>query len=265
MVFRLDHIGLSLKKRTMKKPFPILLLCLGFALVSGCATASRTGQTALTFSTKKSARVEVGYQLHLPSGYDPDSEKLWPTILFLHGAGERGEDIEKVTVHGPPMIAKADPSFPFIVISPQCPAGENWRADVLLALLDHVSARHAVDEKRIYLTGLSMGGYGSWKLAALTPGRFAAVAPICGGGSTIDIRLARRAKDHPLKSLPFWAFHGGKDTVVPVGESERMIGALKEIGNERAKLTVYPEAGHNSWKESYDNPKLYEWFLSHSR
>lgn len=249
----------------MNKRLFILILALSFALASVGATSPPTRQTAHTFTMKRADVVKVGYLLHLPAGYDAKAEKRWPTILFLHGAGERGDDIEKVTVHGPPMIAKAKPDFPFIVISPQCPTGKSWRPEVLLALLDDVAARHAVDEKRIYLTGLSMGGYGSWALAALRPERFAAVAPICGGGNTIDIRLARQVKDHPLKSLPVWAFHGGKDGVVPVGESERMVAALKEIGNESVKLTIYPEAGHNSWTESYDNPKLYEWFMSHSR
>lgn len=249
----------------MKNRFRILLLGFSLSLACGCASLSKTGQTAHEFTTKRSNRVDVGYLLHLPAGYDAKAEKRWPTILFLHGAGERGDDIDKVTVHGPPMIAKNKPDFPFIVISPQCPVGERWRPEVLLALLDHVASRYAVDEKRIYLTGLSMGGYGSWDLAVRHTERFAAVAPICGGGVTIDILLARRVKDHSLKSLPVWAFHGGKDTTVPVSESERMVEALKAIGNENVKLTIYAEAGHNSWTESYDNPKLYEWFLSHSK
>ena len=248
----------------MKKRIQFLLPCLAIALASGCATSPQIGQTSRSFSVKP-APVELRYKLRLPEGYDAQSAKRWPTIFFLHGAGERGDNLEKVTVHGLLMIAKGKPDFPFIVISPQCPAGETWRPETLFALLDDVAVRHAVDEKRIYLTGLSMGGYGSWDLAVRRPERFAAVAPICGGGVTINIRLARRTKDHPLKSLPVWAFHGGKDTVVPVNESERMVEALKELGNENVKLTVYPEAGHNSWTESYDNPKLYEWFLSHTK
>ena len=255
-----------------------LLLALGFA---GCATTSskksaaprsETGKnaesnstiSAYQFRTTRPAITKLNYLLHLPEDYDASSSRLWPTILFLHGAGERGDELQKVLVHGPPKLAKQDPKFPFIVIAPQTPTGGRWHATELIALLDNVIGDHQVDPKRVYLTGLSMGGYGSWELGAAHPARFAAIAPICGGGNTIDIRLARRVKDHPLKSLPVWAFHGAKDSVVPLSESERMIDAFKVIGNEDARLTVYPEANHDSWTKTYDNPKLYEWFLSHA-
>ena len=249
----------------MNKHIPSLLLLGCLALTPALSSAQTKTQTAHKLKVVVSDKVEIRYQLHLPKGYDAKAGKKWPTILFLHGAGERGDDIEKVTVHGPPMIVKDDPSFPFIVISPQCPVGERWQPGQLIALLDSVSKKHAVDNKRVYLTGLSMGGYGSWELGVRHHERFAAIAPICGGGTTIEIRLARRVKDHPLKSLPVWAFHGAKDSVVPLGESERMVDAFKAIGNENVKLTVYPDANHNSWTETYDNSKLYEWFLSHSK
>jgi len=255
-----------------------LLSALGFA---GCATtkteepaaggadAAVKGEAKGTFSAcqfraTRPAVTKLNYLLHLPEGYAAEPAKRWPVILFLHGAGERGDDLEKVYVHGPPKLARKDPKFPFIVIAPQTPTGGRWQATELIALLDHVVANHAADPKRVYLTGLSMGGYGSWELGAAHPERFAAIAPICGGGNTIDIRLARRVENHPLKSLPVWAFHGAKDSVVPLGESERMVEAFKAIGNDDVKLTVYPEANHDSWTASYDNPKLYEWFLSHS-
>lgn len=126
-------------------------------------------------------------------------------------------------------------------------------------------ARHKVDAARVYLTGLSMGGYGSWALLAKFPERFAAVAPICGGGERIDILLAARERAAALKSLPVWAFHGGKDPVVPLVESERMVEALKKAGVKDVQLTVYPEAQHDSWTATYNNPKLYEWLLAHER
>lgn len=243
--------------------FAVLLALLGLPVAAALAQSSN--QTAHSFETTVEKKVGVRYLLHLPEGYDPKGGKEWPLIFFLHGAGERGDDLDKVTVHGPPMLAKKDPSFPFVVLSPQCPSGEWWKTDELLALLDHVLAKHRIDRKRVYLTGLSMGGYGSWALGARHPERFAAIAPICGGGNTIGIRLARRVDGHPLKSLPVWAFHGARDTAVPLEESVRLIDTLKAIGNQNARLTVYPEAGHNSWTQAYDDPKLYEWFLSHVR
>jgi predicted peptidase len=131
-----------------------------------------------------------------------------------------------------------------------------WNPDALNALLDEVVAQYKVDKKRIYLTGLSMGGYGTWALAGTSPERFAAIVPICGGGDPAD---ARRLKD-----IPTWVFHGAKDSVVPLSRSEEMVKALKEAGSD-VKFTIYPEAEHDSWTETYNNPKLYEWLLQHKR
>ena len=123
-----------------------------------------------------------------------------------------------------------------------------------------------IDENtRIYLTGLSMGGYGTWTLGAAYPDKFAAIAPICGGGETITVLLSGRSKKPALNSLGVWAFHGGKDNVVPVSESERMVDAMKKAGCQDVKLTVYPEANHDSWTATYNNPELYDWFLKHER
>ena len=201
----------------------------------------------------------------MPKGYKADGGKKWPLIFFLHGAGERGSDVWKVAVHGPPKIVKEKKDFPFVVISPQCPDGKTWDSDSLLALLDDVVAKYQVDKTRIYLTGLSMGGYGAWSLGIAHPERFAAIAPICGGGQTIGVKLASREKGPALKSLGVWAFHGAKDPTVKVEESERMVEELKKSGCTDVQLTVYPEAKHDSWTETYNNPKLYEWFLEHER
>jgi len=209
--------------------------------------------------------LHADYLLFTPKGYKTAGEKKWPLILFLHGAGERGSDLQKVAVHGPPRIVKAKPEFPFIVVSPQCPSGEQWSNEVLINLLDDVISRQAVDTNRIYLTGLSMGGFGSWSLAMQYPERWAALAPICGGGDSIRLLLAGGVRKKALQSLPVWAFHGAKDTTVSLENSEKMVEAFKKIGNKEVELTVYPEAGHDSWTETYDNPKLYEWFLAHER
>jgi predicted peptidase len=133
-----------------------------------------------------------------------------------------------------------------------------------MLLLDHLEERYSVDLARIYVTGLSMGGYGTWSLALATPQRFAAVAPICGGGNVLSILLANQHKLQALRTMGVWAFHGAKDPIVQPEESEKMVNAFKRIGND-AKLTVYPEAGHDSWTETYDNPALYRWFLEHNR
>jgi len=209
--------------------------------------------------------ISVQYLLFTPKGYDPKGDTQWPLILFLHGAGERGTNLSKVTVHGPPKVVKNRPDFPFFVVSPQCPNDQIWSNEAVLVLLDEVIAKHAVDTNRIYLTGLSMGGFGSWSLALNHPDRFAAVAPICGGGNTIEVLLASRKKGQALKGLPFWVFHGAKDPVVKIEESERMVAALKKAGVKEIELTVYADAEHDSWTDTYNNEKLYEWFLKHKR
>src|SRR5207244_11138343 len=143
--------------------------------------------------------------------------------------------------------------FPFIVISPQSPGG-GGNNEALLVLLDEIQAKYTVDADRVYLTGLSMGGFGTWSLASENPDRFAAIAPICGGGQTFR---ARR-----LRTIPVWEFHGAKDPVVPLKGSQELVDAIKASGGD-AKLTIYPEAMHDSWTETYDNKELYEWFLAH--
>ncbi|WP_138497136.1 prolyl oligopeptidase family serine peptidase [Nostoc sp. PA-18-2419] len=183
-------------------------------------------------------------------------QPLLPTILFLHGSGERGSNLDEVKNHGVAKIVEEQPDFPFIVISPQCPRGQNWSVKRLSLLLDEVIASYPVDLDRIYLTGLSMGGYGTWHLAAVQPQIFAAIAPICGGG-----KLTQAPN---LKNLPVWVFHGAKDDIVPLSESEIMVSALQACGGN-VKFTVYPEAEHDSWTQTYHNPELYQWFLQHRR
>ncbi len=185
-------------------------------------------------------------------------------MLFLHGSGERGTNLDQVAVHGPPKIVKSRPEFPFILVSPQCAPGQRWDNDALLILLDEVTAKYKVDKSRVYLTGLSMGGYGAWSLGLANPERFAAIAPICGGGDPVMVLLADPKKEKALKTLGIWAFHGAKDTTVKLSESERMVKAVNDHGGN-AKLTVYPDAQHDSWTETYNNPELYNWFMRYQR
>jgi len=254
----------------MKKALFFLPLLLGLAACTATKdlNAMKPGQTPHTFHLERQQVLAANYLLFLPDGYGTDQTKRWPLILFLHGAGERGSDIWKVAVHGPPKVDTTASNFPFIVVSPQCPNGKFWSDDLLLALLDDIETRYAVDTHRVYLTGLSMGGFGTWNLALSHPGRFAAIAPICGGGETILLTLALvcdQSQLGPIRSLGVWAFHGGKDPVVSTGESEHMVNALKKIGCQDVKLTIYPEALHDSWTQTYANPELFAWFLKHSR
>jgi predicted peptidase len=247
----------------------IRLICFVFAALffAGCGQMEKNkmaskpvlapGQHSQVFEKTITRNLSCRYLLFLPDGYNKQKQG-WPLILFLHGAGERGSDLKKVKIHGPPKIVEKQKDFPFIVVSPQCPEDDWWtdKIEVLIHLLDDIVARYNVDTERIYLTGLSMGGYGTWALAAKYPERFAAIAPICGGGNRI---MAFRLKD-----VPVWAFHGAKDNVVPLKQSEEMVDTIK-AGGGNAKLTVYPDAGHDSWTETYNNRELYDWFLEHRK
>ena len=216
---------------------------------------------------------KLKYLLSIPEG-EPD-ENGWPLLLFLHGAGERGSDLNKVKVHGPPKLIHKFPQLKnAIVISPQCPEGSWWIPSTLKALLEEVLDLHKnkIDEHRKYITGLSMGGYGTWNLISKNPNYFAAAAPICGGGkikklrhlSAINNREAFKIEElKRLKQLPIWVFHGSKDRVVPQQKSEELIKALKEAGNKSVKFTSYKGVGHDSWTRTYNNPDFYRWLFSH--
>lgn len=199
----------------------------------------------------------LGYLLHLPPDYKEESGQKWPLILFLHGKGERGDDLQVVKKHGIARIAEEQPDFPFIAVSPQCPEESWWvqETEALKALLDFILAAYPVDRKRVYLTGLSMGGYGAWALGSAYPEMFAAVAPVCGGGDPDKVCA--------LKDTPVWTFHGDEDEIVPFSETAKMVQALTACKG-KVTLTIYKDVGHDSWTETYANPELYKWFLSHS-
>lgn len=203
------------------------------------------------FISKNDPDVQVKYLLYLPNGYTEEDQKSWPLLFFLHGAGERGDSLDLVKMHGPPKIVESK-DIPFIVVSPQCPLNQRWSPPQLKELLDEIILTYRVDTARIYLTGLSMGGYGTWAMAAEYPEMFAALAPICGGGDPSQV--------HKIKHIPIWVFHGAKDPVVPLERSEEMVNALMKI-NGKVQFTIYPEATHDSWTETFDNEQLYEWFL----
>ena len=200
---------------------------------------------------------QLPHLLFLPKDYAKNSAQQWPLILFLHGAGERGDDLEKIRRFGLPQLIEKQPDFPFIVVSPQCPAGTYWprMVDDLNDMIERILEQYRVDRGRVYLTGMSMGGYGTFYLAMAHPEKFAALAPICGGDPS---KVSR------IKHLPIWVFHGAQDNVVPIEESEIMVSALRKAG-ANVMFTVYPHAGHDSWTETYNNSELYEWFLRHQK
>jgi predicted peptidase len=207
--------------------------------------------------------VTIHYLLFVPQEYKAFGEP-WPLMLFLHGLGESGNnELEKVKIHGPPGFVDKRPDFPFVVVSPQLPPPPGgmddvptaWQPEPLIQLLDHVTNELNIDRTRVYCTGLSMGGFGTWRLVAKYPERFAAAAVICGGGDPAAMAAS-------LRRVPIWAFHGALDEVVPLCKSDEMVRAVRCAGGD-VRLTVYPDVAHDSWKPAYANEALYKWLLSH--
>lgn len=236
------------------------MIILRFIIVSILLCASgNSQQRKIKSDIIEKNNISLDYLFYLPEDYKNDKEKKWPAILFLHGMGERGDDLELVKIHGVPKIVDSKKDFQFITISPQCPIDFVWRDEEMLisleSLLLKIIKNFRVDKSRLYVTGLSMGGRGTWAIAAYRPDLFAAAAPICGGG---DPTTASR-----LTKLPFWVFQGALDEVHFPKESEIMIKFLKNKGGE-VRYTLYPELHHDSWTITYDNSELYKWFLSKS-
>jgi len=208
---------------------------------------------------KDSSGESAKYVLFVP--YDYTGDKAFPLILFLHGAGETGKDGKKQGQTGMgPAIKKREKDFPCIVIFPQSQK-RSWQASSTdakraLAILAEIQKEYKVDPNRIYLTGLSMGGYGTWSLATAHPELWAAIVPICGGGNP---KLADKIKD-----IPCWCFHGDADKAVAVQRSRDMIAALKAAGAS-PRYTEYPNVGHNSWDRAYGTPELFPWLLEQHR
>jgi len=231
-------------------------------LAGSAAMLATTGRISLAESPQTAERVQldISYEFHylsyVPDDYGLDLSRKWPLLLFLHGAGERGSDLELVKIHGPPKLIEAGKQFPFVVISPQCPLESGWVPLALEALIESIRRKYRIDSERIYVTGLSLGGYATWELALRHPERYAAIIPICGAG---DPSRADR-----LRELPVWAFHGAKDDVVPLSGSQDMIAAIKAAGGN-PRFTIYPQAGHDSWTETYANDEIYSWLLQQRR
>jgi predicted peptidase len=235
-----------------------------FALIQTLVSGSIFGETDSgqhpeEFRGTVTRSVQMKYLLFIPDGYGDGQSKKWPLIMYLHGGSRRGDDVEKLREPGwgLPALLEKKKSFPFIVVSPLCPIGEFWTdTEALMALLDGIEKRYSVDLSRVYLTGHSMGGFGTWYLAYQHPDRFAAIAPM--SAPFVVTAWADR-----LKKMPIWAFHGSDDKLVPIGGDQDLVDELHRLGND-VRFTVLPGRDHGIL-DIYENDQLYSWFLEHAQ
>lgn len=223
-------------------------------LLSSCAAQSQlVAGEELTVTEEKFA-----YYLYYPKGYEVDKEEGFGLLLFLHGGGEAGGDLEELKRVGPPKMLRGEKDFPFLILAPQNPHKKKWwNIEALNLLLEKIVAENNVDPNRIYLTGLSRGGSAAWNMAVQYPEKFAALAVVCGMApapyaSWLD------------KKMPIWVFHGDEDKVIPVQESDVMVKKLKEMGYT-VNYTRYKGVGHESWVPAYETDELYQWIASQKR
>lgn len=224
-----------------------------------CAAAVALPQEpiqAAEFKGKVVKAVRYDYLVSLPDGYEKSKDRV-PLVLFLHGAGERGNDVQKVKVHGVIKEIAKGRKVPAVVVAPQCEERGWWDADALTSLVDFLERKYRIDKNRIYVTGLSMGGFGTWALGMRNPGRFAALAPICGGGDPTEV-----AK---IANVPMWVTHGDEDKAVPVSESQKMVDATRAAGNQRIQFTVIKGGQHDVWTDVYAADRFYEWMFAQRR
>lgn len=231
-----------------------------FALMSSPLSAEPAApgvlvQGSAKVKSDKGGDTTLGYWTYLPKAAKP--AEGWPLMVFLHGAGERGTDLNLIKKHGPPKLAGYKPELEsFYLIAPQCPPDRWWDTVAVKDLIDQTMAKQPIDPKRVYITGISMGGFATWTLLKDHPDLMAAALPICGGGDPASVGN--------FKTVPVWTFHGDKDEAVPLQRSVDLVDALKKVqGN--IQFTIYPGVGHDSWTQTYDNPEIYAWLLKHRK
>jgi predicted peptidase len=239
--------------------FPLALAALAFCSVCAFAEEATPQLAPKSFESQITLKLGYKYFLTLPDGYASDEAKKWPLLVFLHGAGERGDDLNLLKKHGPPKLIAAGKKFEAIVVSPQVPAGDFWNPHGVKALVDDIRKSHRVDDTRLYITGISMGGFGTFDTIAAYPETFAAAVPICGGAGINVVKFG------PLKEMPIWIFHGDKDTSVPIEFSQMAARWFERNKAQNVKLTVYPGVAHDSWTQTYDNPEVWEWLFEQKR
>ena len=210
-----------------------------------------------------SEKAHINFLFYLPDEYGKDSRQKWPLILFLHGMGERGNNLDYLKTGGLPKKLESEQNFPFVAVSPQIESQDGyWSADettaVLFTLQEEIQATYSIDPERIYLTGVSLGAGGTWEIGLRYPDRFAALIPVMG---YYGYPFGTPDNICDLKNVPIWAFHGAKDETVPLDAEEGLVNALKVCGGH-AQITIFPNAGHDIADEAYANPDLYAWMLS---
>jgi predicted peptidase len=251
--------------RTCDQAFPLamkhFIFLTGLTFLACTCPAQEAGGNFVSQSFAGELTIKFGYKylLTLPDGYDEAAGKKWPLLVFLHGAGERGDDLNLLKKHGPPKLIAAGRKFEAIVVSPQVTSGEYWNPHGVKALVDAVRKLHRVDDDRVYLTGISMGGFGTFDTLAHYPGVFAAAIPICGGAGINVLKFGA------IRDLPLWIFHGAKDATVPIQFSEMAVNFFKRAKAPNVNFTVYPDAGHDSWTQTYDNPEVWKWLFEQTR
>jgi predicted peptidase len=233
-----------------------LPLALAVPALAAAAPPADGRQAAWATTGSVTLQATLRHWLYLPAGYHEQSDRAWPLIVFLHGSGERGQQLDKVKAHGLPKLIEAGQPVPAIVVSPQCDEDLDWDPHLLHALLLSLRSQWRIDAKRVTATGLSMGGAGCWDWAMAYPGDLAGIAPVCGFG-----RLLRMAR---MRDVPVCAYHGAVDPVVPLSAQQALVDQLRQVGGQ-ADMTVYPGVGHDAWNPAYADPALLPWLLARQR
>src|SRR5688572_5179481 len=244
-----------------------------------CKTTPPMNETGFIDRTVTIGSTSYPYVVYVPREWTPD--RSWPVVLFLHGAGERGSDGRRqMQIGAAAAIRSAPERVPALVVLPQAPAEERWigpPADAAMKALEEVVKEYRGDRERIYLTGLSLGGFGTWHLSLAHPDVFAALVPVCGGivpnGSATSVRQSPLTLDAPdpyafsaarLRHLPVWMFHGSEDTVIHPSESRKMHEALRAAGAE-VRYTEYEKVGHDAWIRAYADAEMWAWLFKQKR
>lgn len=240
-----------------------ILVLFSFQMTASGATSAQV-QHQGAVRVRKTFSAQYPYLAITPAGFR-ESKERWPIIIFLHGGDQSGRDANLLKVNGPPKAALANPDFPFVVVAPHLAPGKIWEADAVAAFTKQMLRRFRGDPTRVYLTGLSTGGYGVWSAALKYPELFAAAVPVAGGGDTVLLKHAEGDYLNNVRTLSVWAFHGGNDNVIDPYESQRLVNELANLGATDARATIYPGAPHDIWNQVFDDPALYTWLLQKQR